>query len=413
VLNFKKRMLRLALPAALLAGVGSVGFQSEGASAASNNAPGVSSTSITIGVAYSESGSYSSEFVPEYQAFKAAIQAQNAKGGVDGRKINLVAEDDASTAAGNLSAVQSLVETKNAFAIADLSNTQSGGADYLDSAGVPAVGPPTDIPSATHSNFFTPVGAKDANPTDTSATLGKAFKALGAKSVGALGLAISSASQALATEAVGSAKLAGLKKGYLNNTLPIGNTDWTPYVLGFKNSNTDGYFGAIDEPDAVNFITAAQQQGITLKVITANFYDSSLLQPPANSGVQGDYGLAYFEPSQLNTPATKAADAVLKKYANIPTLDFETAFGYTDGLLLIKGLQVAGKSPTRSSFITKLRAVTNWTANGLAPVPVNFATAMRHPSLFGPGNCVWLVKITGKTFVPQSKAPICAPTVSG
>ena len=104
----------LAVTAAL--GVASVGVFASGASAQSDSAPGVSDKSVKIGFISSESGAAASNFVGADKACQARIDAENKKGGVNGRKIDLIAIDDKS-GAGNNTAAKDLVQSQNVFAV--------------------------------------------------------------------------------------------------------------------------------------------------------------------------------------------------------------------------------------------------------------------------------------------------------
>src|SRR4051812_36606035 len=89
-----------------------------GTSGNTASGPGITPDAITVGVVTSETGVASSNN-KGVAAFKARIQAENDKGGVFGRKINVVEQDDTSTPAGNLTAVQKLVQQNNPFVIVD------------------------------------------------------------------------------------------------------------------------------------------------------------------------------------------------------------------------------------------------------------------------------------------------------
>jgi hypothetical protein len=67
---------------------------------------------------------------------------------------------------------------------------------------------------------------------------------------------------------------------------------------------------------------------------------------------------------------------------------------------MVQGLQVAGKNPTRASFITNLRKVTNWTDSGLATGPINFVHFGQNP----PTQCFSYVEFVGKKYVPFPKS---------
>ncbi len=96
--------------------VAAVGVFATGASAQSGAAPGVSDKAVKIGFISSETGVAASNFVGADKACKARIDAENAKGGVNGRKIDLIAIDDKS-GAGNNTAAKDLVQNQNVFAV--------------------------------------------------------------------------------------------------------------------------------------------------------------------------------------------------------------------------------------------------------------------------------------------------------
>jgi branched-chain amino acid transport system substrate-binding protein len=96
--------------------------------------------------------------------FDTRIDLQNAEGGVDGRTIKVVDGDDQGTSAGALSAAQTLVEQKQAFAIGSVGIEAYGAEPYLTGAGVPVAGGAIDGPEwAPPNNSMFPV-LGSANP---------------------------------------------------------------------------------------------------------------------------------------------------------------------------------------------------------------------------------------------------------
>src|SRR6266480_3235615 len=90
-----KRGLRAIAVIATL-GVATVGVLSTSASGQSSTVPGVSDKAVKIGFLSSETGAAAPNFVGADKACKARIAAENAKGGVNGRKVDLIAVDDKS-----------------------------------------------------------------------------------------------------------------------------------------------------------------------------------------------------------------------------------------------------------------------------------------------------------------------------
>ena len=101
-------LTRAAVAVLSLAGV--ITALSATPASASSKAP------IIIGYITDETGAASSTYINAIQGAQARIDAQNAVGGVNGHKLELVAEDDQSTPTGNSTAAHLLV-SKGAFGI--------------------------------------------------------------------------------------------------------------------------------------------------------------------------------------------------------------------------------------------------------------------------------------------------------
>src|SRR5207248_7588898 len=102
------------------------------------SAPGITTDAITVGLVTSETGVASSNNKGA-AAFKARIQAENDKGGVFGRKINVVDQDDTSSPQGNLTAVQKIAQQSNPFAIVDESAFTFASYRYLVDQKIPSI----------------------------------------------------------------------------------------------------------------------------------------------------------------------------------------------------------------------------------------------------------------------------------
>ena len=97
-------------------GIASVGVMSTGAGAQSDQAPGVSAKEVKIGYVSSQTGVAAATHKNAHKACQARVDAENAKGGVNGRKIDLIVIDDKS-GAGNVTATKDLVENQGVFAL--------------------------------------------------------------------------------------------------------------------------------------------------------------------------------------------------------------------------------------------------------------------------------------------------------
>jgi branched-chain amino acid transport system substrate-binding protein len=384
------------------------------ASGLTASAPGVTTKTISVGLITEESGSGASGAYGIPQSFKARIALQNAEGGVYGRKIQVIVEDDATTVAGNATAAAALV-AKGVFAINDNSAQALGGAGYLQQQNIPTVGGGYDggewsLPK--FSNMFSTAYGVFSGTQPRYYVDPTPLKKAGAKNFAVLGYSISpSSSGAAANEAV-SLKQAGFNVAYLNTALPFGTVNVTATVLQMKAAGVDSMVAEIDGNTELALITAGEQTGIKWKyVVLATGYGQSWL---SNATAVSESQKLYFgvlqTPVELHTPATIQEQAAFKKYAGFSGVpDFGWSEGWESAGLLIEGLQVAGKNPTRQSFISNLRKVTSWDDNGLLSEPINF----EHTTTPGKTLCGYTVQLIGKKFVPTSTKPVCTKMVPG
>ena len=369
---------------------------------------------VVIGVITSETGPLASTVQSKMLGFMAEVDSINAAGGVNGRMLKIEIADDQSTVTGNLAAAKSLVEFKHVFAVAEISVTAAGTYGYLDAAGVPTVRTSSDI-SPGLSSIFSIYGVMSSNQKSFATTFGQFMKTLGVHHVASMGVGANQAAAVNAENALDSARYAGLSGGYLNTTLPATVTSWTPYVIAMKSAAVDGFIAPMSLQQSLALLTAARQQGLTLKSLLEAGYDRAVLTQPTNVIVDGQYVDSPLAPVELNTAATQRFASVMKKYGDVP-VSINSEQGYVAGLLLKEGLLKAGAALSRKSFIDGLNATSDWDAGGLAPKPVNYTLQNESDKAtkdgLGPGNCVWFLKIQGTQFVPVSKEPVCGQVIS-
>jgi branched-chain amino acid transport system substrate-binding protein len=141
--------------------------------------------------------------------------------------------------------------------------------------------------------------------------------------------------------------------------------------------------------------------------------EPDIVNSPSWSGLQGVYFSDNFVPVQLGTPATKAFQAALLKYQHVPLADFPSFDVYEGWLgadLMIRGLELAGKDPTRSEVISKLRQLNGYNGGGLIPEKIDYSTIFGHDS---PVFCNYTLRAETNGFVMASDKPICGSDIPG
>jgi branched-chain amino acid transport system substrate-binding protein len=395
--GLRKPRLRFIAMATTL-GLAATGVLTASAGAQTSNAPGVSDKSVTLGYISSETGVAASASEGSARGCTARVDAENAKGGVNGRKIDLEAIDDKS--ANNLTAAQDLVQNRNAFIVINDSAFAFLTYRYLNDQGVPMLGGGFDgsyYYEKGNENIISAYG--DGTPVAglTYTNVTDEMKKLGAKDVAGLGYGVSPSSSESAKAVVNyAAKASGLKSGYLNTSVDFGTTDVGPLVLGIKNAGSDAVYMPLDTNTNVAIVLGLQQNNVDMKAtVSATGYGQDILDSPAAKTLTShDLFQTAYKPVELGGSAVKTFQQNLKKYAGFTGVPgFGEYTGYVSCDLAIVGLQNAGKNPTRQGWVDAIRTTNGgiYDNAGLACSPRNFSKAN-----FGKvtsNSCLWYVAI--------------------
>jgi branched-chain amino acid transport system substrate-binding protein len=410
----------VAVVAGLAVGCSSSGTSTGTSTSTSTTKPAASggTETLTVGVLSDLTGSAASGFLTTEQGIKAGLGLATANGDLKGYNVKYVMADTGSTPAGALSAAQRLVQQDHVFAVLSVSSDTLGASNYLTSQAVPVVGGGFDGPewlSPSSTNMFSTTGK--VNYAAVSTTLGLFMKSQGVTSFGGLGYAGSPSSAGAVNGAAASAKGAGITAGYVNAQFPFGSTNVGPAAIAIKSAGVNGIYMPVVPSTGFALGAALAQEGVHPKVfLLATGYGGDLLESPAGvAAAQGDDFLTVAQPVELNTAATRQFQAALAKYAGVtgvPTFAEYEAYLSVAGL--VTGLQKAGSGATSASFIKALGEVTDFSGFGLyGSHPLSFSGGNLGGN-DGPGDCIYVTKLSGKTFELVSGAePICGKVVAG
>jgi ABC-type branched-subunit amino acid transport system substrate-binding protein len=429
---FKKSRIVVVVAAMAAAGCSSSSHSSTGANgsastattpgpAAGNtaSAPGVTADTINIGYISTLSGPLASTFANGDKAAKARFDAINASGGINGRKINLIAEDDAGSPTTNVTVSQDLVQNKKVFAVIDFSALTFAGAKYLNQQGVPVTGDEFDGPEwgqQPNTNMFTwgPPLYTQFNGSyytyDNSATL----KSLGVTKLAGVSYNSPSAAQAIKGN-FAVAQAAGVSKCYENLSIPFGAVDFTAAALSIKHAGCDAVTSTLVDQGDIALSTALKQAGVTAKQIYATGYDQDVLDNPQSAAaLEGAYVTAGIDFTNPNAGTTAMINTLKQNdpsyKSGIPSLGVYGSYISAD--VIVRGLQTAGQNPTRTSFISGLRGVTDYTAGGIFTPPISFG-GFGTVDMLPAQTCGSLLQLVGGKFVETNDGkPVCSNRVA-
>ena len=343
-LSVRSSLVAIAVAAVLgvTAACGSGGSGGSGSKAA---APGVTDSQVKLGLVLPQTGALSTSVALGVDVgAKARFALENEQGGVNGRKLTLVTEDDQSSPTTVLSAAQKLVQQEGVFAVMEESAVFSSAYRYLQQQNVPVLsgrsidGAEWGDPSV--SNMIEARGA--TSPTAPPPTgFVKLFKAAGATKLALLAYGNSPAGAAVVDAVKNGAEAAGLQVVYVNKALPLPVTGLSALALAIKNSGADQIYTPLATADQIAIFNAAKAQGVNIKsLVISQVYGKTLIQDPATAAaVNGAVlSLSY----DVTGPKGQAVvDAVHKytSYQGVPTAG--VFYGWVMADLAIAGLQKA------------------------------------------------------------------------
>jgi ABC-type branched-subunit amino acid transport system substrate-binding protein len=331
---------------------------------------GVTADSIKIGLVYSDTGP--TDLVDEFKGVRSAVDArvqlQNAHGGVHGRRIDLVWEDDHSEAGGFSLAAHDLVDTQQAFGLIALTVQLDASAGWLESASVPVTGFATSAAWSDHPNLFQFGNLFDKGVVSL---FGDYVNAQGGSRAVIAVDPSSAVYENLANAYAASLRSRGIKV--------VGRVAYTPGVTSLtalasrlKGMGADTLIGTVQPSDFVDIYAAARQAGVSFDVALNTLgYSADLLSKrgPAMSGMSL---ISSFAPS--DSPPMRVYNDAMSRYAPefADTSNEVAVASYIAADEMIQGLDLAGPCPTRAAFIRDLRQVRSFTGGGLlAPVDLS------------------------------------------
>jgi branched-chain amino acid transport system substrate-binding protein len=374
---------------------------------------------ILIGFVGDLTGVAASTFEDGVGAAQARIDLQNAEGGVDGHKLELVVSDDQSSTAGFLTAASDLVENKGVFGIVTDSAFVFGADTFLNQKGVPVTGYGIDGPEwgeQPFTNMFDAI-APTLGPIQGQlyTTSGGGFlKAFGVKKMASLAYGFSPSATQSVKDGIYANGLSGVANCYENLTVPFGSEDFTADVLQIQKDRCDAVSTAFVDASDVALAQAIKNADLKLKVVVlSEGYDNNVLDSAtARASIDGDYFPAAINFTTPNAGTKVMLNALTKydhsyKKGGIPDLGIYGSYIGTD--LMIFGLEHAGKNITRASFIKNLRKVSSYDAGGLLSSALtfqHFGTAGMLPKK----TCSSYVVLRGAKFVSYDNGKVFCST---
>jgi len=345
-----------------------------GSTAHAADAPGVTPSEIKVGGVFPFSGPASSYGVIG-QAVLAYVQSINDRGGINSRKVNYIAYDDAYSPPKTVEQVRKLVESDEvAFMFGQLGTPgNTAVAKYLISKGVPT------IAIASGSNKF--ANAAEFPLTTTSLvsfdTEGKIYAKFLTKTLPQAKYAILYQNDDLGKDYINAFK-AMLKGDYDKKVTAVSYEISDPtvdsHIVNLKSSGAEALLLAGTPKFAAQAIRKAAEIGWKPAILLnyPSFSVSATLKPAGLERATGVMvGTNMMDPTDtqwVSTEGMKGYRAFIDKYMpGADIADTNILFGYTQAMLLERLIKQCGNDLSRENIIRQAKSLKNVTLPTLLP----------------------------------------------
>lgn len=363
--------------------------------ACGGNATGSTATGEPIVVASVNALSGPATFSEASQAAKAVFDKFNADGGLNGRPIQYEVLDDktdpaAATAAARDAAGKGAVALVGSASLLDCEVNSK----YYEQEGLISVQGTGVDPYCFTTPNISPVNAGPY--LDTQLTLTYGSEKLGLNKICGL-LQITGSTRPAYQKAFDSwTEATGKDFAMLDDTVPYGASDYTPYVVKAKQAGCDGIFSNGVEPDAAGVLKAAEAQG--MKDMTFLFLTSAYSEQFAQAASfvgKGVYVPAEFAPYTVDGIAANDDWRALMEQNNIPLTSFGQG-GYLAATHFLEMLKTIEGEVTRETVAAAFKAQTKPYENPMTGTPFVFGDGDSHssntagwPITIRPGSTTW------------------------
>ncbi|MBV8692165.1 MAG: ABC transporter substrate-binding protein [Actinobacteria bacterium] len=358
---------------------------------------GITPTEITVGNVSGLSGVITNSFEHGPAAVQALFAAVNAAGGICGRKLKLIVEDDGQDAARNAADVNDLKNKVFAF-VGSTSDADNAGVQAMVDAKVPDVGFAINANRGQSPVFWS------ANGSTLYTQNGKPYSWNGLqnglkdnndmpKRLAVLSYSIPISADA-AHQFAYTFKQAGAQICFEDYSISPATASLDSDVLQMKQNNCDGVTTTMDISGNTKLLQSIQRQNYHMPYVSVTFvgYDPAQIDLPGKDAAQGLRVTLPFVPFSDDNTVMKLYKSQVATYQ--PN-SHPSGFGveaWAAGQMFIYALLKAGRNPTRASITAAFNALENYDTGGaFSPT----TPRLRRPN----GPCIVETEVKGDDFI--------------
>jgi branched-chain amino acid transport system substrate-binding protein len=349
---------------------------------------GVTATDVKVGIVVGKTSPLGpTTFSGSLFGARAYFEALNARGGVNGRKVDIVECDDHGTGPDNAACIRKLVDDDKVFALAGTAAFTYDGASYLSSKGVPDIaGQPITNAYDQYQHLYSIYGSyypRNGKLPGYNGTLYAGTENyrwlkenLKTKSAGVVYYNVAQ------SERYAKSIAAGLRKegfSVVEEQINLGLPNYDAAVLDMKSHGVDVVFDAMEDNGNLSLCKSMQTQKLNVKakVTTTQGWTDTFGQTFASTPNcrAVSYAISQSRNYNDNFPAANEFRQAMSTYE--PTrngkLNMWTLEGYASAQWLTDGMQSCGAGLTRKCVESYMNSGKDYDGHGLlVPTMRNF-----------------------------------------
>lgn len=357
---------------------------------------GVTPTTVTLGNVSGITGVLADNFQQAPEAVQALFSAINAAGGICGRKLQLLVEDDGQSASTNAADIADEIPKVLAF-VGSVSDADNGGVQEMVDAKIPDIGPAINPSRGVAPVNFSTNGSTvydlNGHPYIYN-TLANGLKAAGnfPSRIAVLAYSIPISADA-AQEFDRMFVSAGSTSCFTDYSISPATASLDQDVLEMKQKGCNGVFTLLDVTGNAKLLEAMSRQDWHPAFAGTTFdgYTPATISVPGQAAARGFEMNLPFLPLNDPNPIVKLYESQLATYEPGQAPNGFGIEAWASAEMFVYALLKAGRNPTRAGLTAALSAIDSWDTGG-ATVPMT-------PRLHRPaGPCTMAVVVKGDGF---------------
>ncbi|MCG2734464.1 MULTISPECIES: ABC transporter substrate-binding protein [Pseudodesulfovibrio] len=296
------------------------------------------SSPILVGFSGQLTGKVSDMGVGGRNGALLAVEHINKAGGVNGRPLKLVAEDDGNTAEGALAADTALIDAGVVAIIGHMTSSQSMAAlPYVNESGIILISPTTSTPLLTGiKDNFTRVMVE--NPVQSRALATYARTILDIRTIASI-METDNLSYSMTFEETFTSVFEQLGGTFLSSFAysASGATNWTAIMAELQRLNPDAILLTCPAQDFVTLAQNIRSSGITARLFSGAWAYTDKLLLWGGRDIEGSIFVIDFASDNPSPAFTSFIKAYETRFGSSP--NFASAFAYESVLALANGLK--------------------------------------------------------------------------